>query len=37
MVDQTELKEEEHVQNNIPVETQTKANDLDYLVDCMKD
>ena len=36
MVDQTELTEE-YVQNNIAVETQSKANDLDYLVDCMKD
>ena len=35
-VDQTELKEE-YVQNNIPVGTQSKANDLDYLVACMKD
>ena len=35
-VDQTELKEE-YVQNNIPAEFQSKANDLDYLVDCMKD
>ena len=35
-VDQTELKEE-YVQNNIAAETQSKANDLDYLVDCMKD
>ena len=25
------------VVNNIPAETQSKANDLDYLVDCMKD
>ena len=35
-VDQTELKEE-YVQNNIAAETQSNANDLDYLVDCMKD
>ena len=35
-VDQTELKEE-YVQNNIPAETQSKANDLGYLVACMKD
>ena len=35
-VDQTELKEE-YVQNNIPAENQSMANDLDYLVDCMKD
>ena len=35
-VDQTELKEE-YVQNNIPAETQLKVNDLNYLVDCMKD
>ena len=34
-VDQTELKE--YFQNNIPAETQLKANDLDNLVDCMKD
>ena len=35
-VDQTELKEE-YVQNNIPAENQSMANDLDYLVDYMKD
>ena len=35
-VDQTELKEE-FVQSNIPVGTQSKENDLDYLVDCMTD
>ena len=35
-VDQTELKEE-YVQNNIPAETQLEANDLNYLVDCIKD
>ena len=35
-VDETELKEE-YVENNIPAESQLKANDLDYLVDCMND
>ena len=35
-VDQTELKEE-FVQSNIPAGTQSKENDLDYLVDCMTD
>ena len=35
-VDQTELKEE-YFQNNIPAESRSKANDLDYLVGCMKD
>ena len=35
-VDETELKEE-YVEINIPAESQLKANDLDYLVDCMND
>ena len=35
-MDQTELKEK-FIQNNIPAETQPKANYLDYLVGCMKD
>ena len=35
-VDQTKLKEG-YVQSNISTETQSKANVLDYLVDCMKE